>query len=306
MPASDGASGAGDQGADPASLEAAAASVETIWRLVHERKLDELLRYVPDAVLEAADELRPMSEASTPLTFQDVVIQAHDIRGFTLDSFAARHLHHSPPTAGSTRRLSAIRTAPDRAVLRYAVAAEGGERSVLQFGMECREMLTPAYRSACIESVWQLSSVTGEADGAAMSDESGEPATRPHRSLPPEAVVQAQLSALLVEDMGAVFSFASPANQVVTGPLERFSQLLRLPMYRPLLRHRQATSYRRAMLGADSYNEIVKIRSDNTGMPQAVEAIYLWEVKRQGPSAGSFANCWMTDSVSLVTAKALN
>lgn len=36
-------------------------------------------------------------------------------------------------------------------------------------------------------------------------------------------------------------------------------------MYRPLLRHRTAAPYRRKMLSANSYSEVAKVVSDNTG-----------------------------------------
>ncbi|KXZ56666.1 hypothetical protein GPECTOR_1g60 [Gonium pectorale] len=178
-------------------------------------------------------------------------------------------------------------------------------------------MLSPHYRSARVEYVWQMASVTGEAAAHPVAAESGgfggaegilepgEHATRPHPSLPPEAVVEAQLAALLAEDAATVFAFASPGNQAVTGPLERFSTLLRNPMYRPLLRHRRSTPYRRTMLTSDSYSEVVQIVSDNTGMPQAIEAVYSWELERQGPGAGPLAGCWLTNSVRLLDARPL-
>lgn len=59
------------------------------------------------------------------------------MKGFTFDSFAVRHLYVTPTTRESVRRLSCIRTAPDRVVLRYAVAVAGGEQSVLTFGLQC-------------------------------------------------------------------------------------------------------------------------------------------------------------------------
>ncbi|KAG2450290.1 hypothetical protein HYH02_004798 [Chlamydomonas schloesseri] len=362
---------------DPLSLEAAVATLETIWDLArrrHQLQQDQdddedqhdhhdqlLLRYFPDSVVDGADELRSAAESDRPLTFRDVVEYGFEIKGFTFDSYAERHLFFSPP--GAVTRLSGFRTAPDRCVLRYAVAERaqeeleqeqeqgqeeqevagaaagaaaagggGGERAVLTFVLECREMLSPHYRSARIDYVWQVVSVTGEADPAALQhhrlhvrglaggtaaaaaaaaggqeeDDGGEHPRGPHPCVPPEAVVAAQLAALKANDPATVFAFASPGNQAATGPLERFATMLQNPMYRPLLRHRTAAPYRRKMLGPTSYSEVAKVVSDNTGMDNTVEMVYLWELSKQGPAAGPFEGCWMVDGVSLVAAKVLS
>ncbi|KAG2490231.1 hypothetical protein HYH03_011355 [Edaphochlamys debaryana] len=309
---------------DPTSLDAAAFTVERILALARDRNFDDLVRFLPDAVIDAADELRPRAESSVPpssssepasastsapagrapLTFAHVAAHAADLDAcFTFDSFAQRHLYFEPPSSGprALTRLSAMRTGEDRAVLRYGLRSDSGEEAVLTFTLECGEMLAPQYKSIRIERVWQLLSVTGEPD---MDPEDDVPSA-PHPSLPPEAVVAAQVAALRLDDPAGVFAFASPSNQAMTGPLERFVTLLRNPMYRPLLRHRRATPHRRAMLDANSYSEVVKVVSDNTGMPNSsVEMVYLWQLTRQ--KTGDFAHCWMTDSVSLVAARALN
>lgn len=57
--------------------------------------------------------------------------------------------------------------------------------------------LACSYRGACIRYAWQLVGVAGEAArGTAALEEGGGPAAAPHPSLPPEAVVEAQLAAL--------------------------------------------------------------------------------------------------------------
>ncbi|GLC33028.1 hypothetical protein PLESTF_000134100 [Pleodorina starrii] len=262
------------------------------------------------------------SQDRRPVTLRDVVIQAHGMTGFAFDSFAVRHLYVSPPTRGSVRRLSCIRTAPVRAVARYAVAEEGGERAVLTFGLECEERLAPHYRSARVEYVWQLVAVTGEAmepepemclgpegvgreEAAAAAAEAVIGGSQPHPSLPPEAVIGAQLEALAREDVAAVFAFASPANKAVTGPLERFTALFQNPVYRPLLRHRAAEPLHMASRRPGHHSAVVKIISANTGMPQEVEMVFYWKLSRQAPDAEAHANCWMTDSVELVSARPL-
>ncbi|EFJ43901.1 hypothetical protein VOLCADRAFT_118965 [Volvox carteri f. nagariensis] len=279
---------------------------------------------------------------SRHVTLRDVVQQAPGMMGFNFDSFATRHLYVSPPTRGSVKRLSCMRTGLDRAVLRYAVAVEDGERAVLTFGLECEERLAPQYRSARVEYVWQLVSGTGENMGLEVSefgtaaaaaaagtsptaskasddDDNEEEEAHsmgdgdadvegrgPHPSLPPEAVIGIQLAALACEDISRVFAFASPANKAVTGPLERFTMLLlRDPKYRPLVRHRVAEQVDLGSLRPGIHRAVVKVVSTNTGMPQEVEMMFYWVLSRQGPDAGPQANCWMTDSVELVHARTL-
>src|SRR5688572_22034437 len=62
----------------------------------------------------------------------------------------------------------------------------------------------------------------------------------PAPGLTPDQVVRIQLSAFKVNDaadqgLQKVYDFASPASRVIAGPVERFSLLVRNPVYLPLL-----------------------------------------------------------------------
>ncbi len=73
------------------------------------------------------------------------------------------------------------------------------------------------------------------------------PQTEPDPSLSPQDVVSIQIEALRNNDIPyenrgieVTFNFASPANKRMTGPLERFKVLVRSPIYRPMINHRNA------------------------------------------------------------------
>eukprot|EP00198_Chlamydomonas_reinhardtii_P011448 XP_001700785.1 predicted protein [Chlamydomonas reinhardtii] len=120
------------QAEDPLSLEAAAATLDVIWGLARRRQVDELLRYFPDSVVDGADELRSAAESDRPLTFRDVVEYGFEIKGFTFDSYAERHLYFAPPAA--VTRLSGFRTAPDRCVLRRCCRRTTAQRASTTYG----------------------------------------------------------------------------------------------------------------------------------------------------------------------------
>ncbi len=121
----------------------------------------------------------------------------------------------------------------------------------------------------------------------------GGASSQPDASLSPSDVVRLQLEALAreggSEGIAVAFRFASPANKQVTGPLERFIDIVRAPAYRPMLGHVEAS------LGP--------VHVDGSYAAQAVEIVardgsrhaYLFELSRQ--QGGRFEGCWMTDSV---------
>jgi len=122
-------------------------------------------------------------------------------------------------------------------------------------------------------------------------------AVKPNPRLSPDDVVQIQVEALannddLPDDCGIclVYAFASPANRAQTGPLLRFSQMLRNPLYEPLMHSEEAEigipqiDGNRARVRVTVYDRFER------------EASYLWQLSKQGCSP--CRGCWMTDAVS--------
>ena len=94
------------------------------------------------------------------------------------------------------------------------------------------------------------------------------PVLQPSAELSPEDVISIQLKALSdaendpLTDSGVarVWAFAHPANRIVTGPLARFTRMLKSKPYRALIGHR-AHHMRQVSLKADQAQFAVKVTS---------------------------------------------
>lgn len=119
---------------------------------------------------------------------------------------------------------------------------------------------------------------------------------QPSPDLSPAEVVRIQVEALGHNDVPyenagieIAFRFASPANKIATGPLDRFIQLVGNPIYRPMLDHREA-----------QYGEI-EVKENQALQPVILTAKngervgYLFVLSKQ--EGGPYDACWMTDSV---------
>lgn len=119
----------------------------------------------------------------------------------------------------------------------------------------------------------------------------------PSPALSSRDVVVAQLAALQAEASSGpggpgtltAWAFASPGNRSATGPLARFSDLLRDPLYRGLLGHRAATLSPVVERADEARVEVLVMTVDD-------EAIgYTWVLGRQ--ERAPYAGCWMTEGV---------
>ena len=121
---------------------------------------------------------------------------------------------------------------------------------------------------------------------------------KPSINIEPEEVVKIQLSALMKNDFpnkdsGIVqtWEFAHPNNQKVTGPIERFKNMLKTDSYSMLLNH--------------SSHDVVEVyKSDKVATFQVMvldkEKKYYkfkWQVEKY-TSEGSLKGCWLTTAVS--------
>ncbi len=122
------------------------------------------------------------------------------------------------------------------------------------------------------------------------------PQTEPHPSLSPQDVVSIQIEALRnndipYEDRGieVTFNFASPANKRMTGPLERFKEMVRSPIYGPMINHRDA-KYEN-LLVEDEFARIDVILNSKKGEYLG----YRFILSRQ--HGNLYEGSWMTDAV---------
>ena len=116
----------------------------------------------------------------------------------------------------------------------------------------------------------------------------------PAPGLDPAEVVRIQVEALrnnslLDEGIELTYRFASPGNKRVTGPLVRFTAMVRSPPYDRLLNHRSARYGPLAVSDDEAYQRVIITDSEGE------EIAYHWVVSRQ--SEGEFKDCWMTDGV---------
>jgi hypothetical protein len=122
-------------------------------------------------------------------------------------------------------------------------------------------------------------------------------ALAPHPELSPEDVVSIQLEALRHNDspsrdagIATTFRFASPANRVATGPLDRFAQLVKTSAYSAMLNHRRVERGPMHIEGDEARQRVVVYSATGT------RVAYMFLLSRQ--HGGPFDGCWMTDGVT--------
>lgn len=123
---------------------------------------------------------------------------------------------------------------------------------------------------------------------------------RPSPDLPPQAVVKIVVDALRHNDypepdagIKTAYRFASPRNREVTGPLDRFTHLLKSPQYRPFIMP-HTVAYTPVQINGDKAGQHIQLTlGDRT-------VTYMIGLQRQ--SDGDYAGCWMTDAVMVVDA----
>jgi hypothetical protein len=119
----------------------------------------------------------------------------------------------------------------------------------------------------------------------------------PDPALSPKEVVEAQLTALQANctpetDAGITqtWVFAHPDNKRLTGPLPRFAQMIKGPMYQMLLNHR-AHEIQEVSRTADEAVLAVTVTSEI-----GTVVVYQWRVGTV--TDGDHAGAWMTTAVS--------
>ena len=121
---------------------------------------------------------------------------------------------------------------------------------------------------------------------------------KPSIEIKPEQVIKIQLSALMkndnpYKDRGIIqtWEFAHPNNQKMTGPLERFKNMIKTDSYSMLLNH--------------SNHEILEIYMSNKVATFEVTVLdkekkyykFKWQVEKY-KEEGMLKDCWLTTAVS--------
>lgn len=118
----------------------------------------------------------------------------------------------------------------------------------------------------------------------------------PDPNLSPSDVVRVVVEALGHNDapypdagIATTFNFASPENKKMTGPLERFTPIVKAPAYRPLLEYFKV-EYGQAALRGD-HAQVLVLLTDEDGQQNN----FVFILSRQ--TEGELKGCWMTDGV---------
>lgn len=122
------------------------------------------------------------------------------------------------------------------------------------------------------------------------------PDPEPSPALSAEDVVRIQVEAMGANDdptpdhgIALAFRFASPGNRAATGPLPRFTAMVKGPVYGDMLDHARADFAPIALDGDRAAQRVTLVHDDGR------RATYVFGLSRQ--SGGDCDGCWMTDSV---------
>ena len=154
-----------------------------------------------------------------------------------------------------------------------------------------RVRLTGALLAAAAIALCTGSALAGDAERGAEDPLSD--ALVPQPELSPREVIRIQLEALRHNDernrgIEVAFRFASPANRESTGPLSRFTRMMRQGPYALML------DFREARYGTVEVRDgRARQRVTLTGTRARVS--YWFYLSRQ--SRAPYTNCWMTDAV---------
>lgn len=120
---------------------------------------------------------------------------------------------------------------------------------------------------------------------------------QPRPELSPDEVIRIQLDALRVNDketdegIATAFNFASPGNKVYTGPLSRFKQIVRNPVYNVMLNHKRAEYDPVLVMGNIAQQRVLIVGAES----QTVIYTFTLSLQREA----KYRDCWMTDGVSV-------
>lgn len=133
--------------------------------------------------------------------------------------------------------------------------------------------------------------------GAAITSPSAAPAhPQPELGLTPEDVVSIVIRALAHNDdpypdagIETTFRFASPSNRANTGPLQRFSKMVKSHPYGDMVDHRQSDIGEVVFVGDKAYFLVQLVARSGRAVA------YAFRLSQQ--SDGEYQGMWMTDAV---------
>lgn len=156
--------------------------------------------------------------------------------------------------------------------------------------------MTPGIRilpTAALISIWIMSMPV---QAALSNSTNGAVLPRPAIDLQPQDVVRIVINALANNDkpfadagIETTFAFASPANKVNTGPLDRFMRMVKNDVYGIMVDHVESEFGKVVHDGNNAY-QLVRLTGQN-----GVEIVFAFRLSKQ--LDGKFEGMWMTDAV---------
>ena len=120
--------------------------------------------------------------------------------------------------------------------------------------------------------------------------------TQPDPSLNAREVVEIVMNAMANNDypyknhgIEITYNFASPANKIITGPLSRFREMIRIGIYSTMLNFKDIKYENYEVEGGNAQLDVILQTRDNRMQG------FQFRLKRQIDN--EFHDCWMTDSV---------
>ncbi len=149
--------------------------------------------------------------------------------------------------------------------------------------------IKPAVAAALLLVLLPAAAAIGE-----KSESAGLP--RPSAELAPGDVVRIVITALSRNDnpytnagIETTYNFASPANRVNTGPLERFIRMVKAPPYGIMVDH-AGSEFSEVVLQGNRAYQMVRLTADDG---RAV--VFAFRLSKQRD--GEYRDMWMTDAV---------
>ena len=162
------------------------------------------------------------------------------------------------------------------------------------FTIRSASLMTPVLIVILIATMAAVMSLSLQAAITEMPEAAALP--QPTTERQPEDVVRIVIEALAHNDkpyadagIATTFAFASPANKVNTGPLPKFSQMIRTPTYGIMIDHLEHEFSEVVLVGDKAY-QMVRVLG-NSG----AEVIFAFRLSQQ--LGGEFDGMWMTDAV---------
>ena len=141
-----------------------------------------------------------------------------------------------------------------------------------------------------------ISLVTAPLQAAITSGANKAVIPQPGIELQPEDVVRIVINALANNDqpyadagIETTFAFASPANKVNTGPLDKFTRMVKNDVYGIMVDHVESEFSEVVHDGNNAY-QLVQLTGKN-----GVQIVFAFRLSRQ--LDGKFEGMWMTDAV---------